>query len=515
MKTNLDVTCDPEAWASLTKLQQFELMLKAKQDPVFFWEHPAMGNQKLWPSQKELLRDFNTLDENGKRKYKELLFAAGMRSGKSTIAGLIILTELYKCMFMESPQTHYKLLPKEEILFLCTASTEKQCHRTIFKKTVALVENSPYFCSFDNEIELTQGKLKFPKNLIVLGLGSNLKANVGLTVKVFVAEEINFTGEATYKVSPSILYNKLSKSTTTFKAFGEDIKVAISSRADGNDFLSKRIQMTKDQKLETTLILQKDILEMNPHITPEMLEDERLMDEESYLNDYGLGIARGGMSYFKKRTLDKLVKWDRPNAFQGDPEHGKDKGFVPHLDLSILKYDKEAICYGLFTDPASRGDGFGFCLAHMNINQEIIVDGLTVFRPNKGQEIDPLVVREFIKKIINVVPVEFYVFDIYMYNEIRKEIEDLGVTPKQNMLKLPQWEALKERIDTERIHGPKVEYLEKEISDLILINGKVNHPSGGSKDMADALCQSVAFWDDPEKIDKIEEEQFLIIKGGR
>ncbi len=514
MQTKLFVSCDSKEWSDLSQLEQFKMKLKFQEDPVYFWENPSLGNMTLWPSQRELLREFYQLTPEGKRKYKELLLSAGMRSGKTAIAALIILTELAKCLMMDSPQKHYQLLPKEEILFLATASTEKQCHRTIFKKVVAFIETSPYFCSFENDIELTQGRLRFPKNLVILGLGSNLKSNVGLTVKVFVAEEINFTGEETYKVSPADLYNRLSKSTTTFKPFGEDIKVAISSMADGNDFLSKRIELTKQQKLTTTLTISKTTLEMNPNLTEADLDDERLMDEESYGQDYGFGAKRSGSSYFKEITMDKVKNWNLKNIFQGNPMAGKNKAFTPDLRIDLLKYDDNAISYGILSDPASVGDGFGLALAHLTLNDQIIFDGVTVFKPAKDEEIDPKIISRMIAKIINIVPIEFYAYDIYMYNELRNDMSNMGINTVQHQLRLPDWEALKERFDTDRINGPYLTYLEKEMSDLKLVRGKVDHSTGGSKDMMDAVCQAVAYWDDPKNIDKnADENQMLVIEG--
>ena len=513
MQTKLDVSCDVKAWTGLSQLDRFKLQLIADNDVVFFWEDPRLGNIKLWPSQKEILAEFNRKTEDGKRKYKELLFSAGMRSSKTTIAALIILTEMYKMLMMDSPQLHYELLPKEEIVCLCTASTEKQCHRTIFKKVVAFIESSPFFCSFADKVDFTTGRLKFPKNLVILGLGSNLKSNVGLTVKCFVAEEINFTGEETYKVSPADLYNRLSKSTTTFKPFGEDVKVAISSQADGADFLSKRIELVKEQKLETTLTLVKTSLEMNPNLTEKDLDDERLMDEDSYSNDYGFGARRSGSSYFKQVTIDLYKNWKRVNIFDGEPKYGLRKPFTPDLRIERLEYDKYASQYGIFSDPASIGDGFGLTLAHLTINNEIILDGVTVFKPGKGQEINPQVISDMISKIIKKVPVEFYAYDIYMYNELRQDMVNLGINTVQHQLRIPDWEALKERINTKRIHGPYMDYLEREFSNLKLMNNRVDHSTGGSKDMADSICQTVAYWDDPKKEEEIQENQVLILKG--
>lgn len=516
MFNKLDISCEPELWEDLPQLEQIKMKLQFRQDPVFFWQNKALGNMTLWPSQIDTLNQFFERDEAGRRKYKELLFAAGMRSGKTAIAALIILTELALCLTMDSPQKHYDLLPKEEIVFLCTASTEEQCIRTIFKKVIAFVETSPFFCSFRNDIKYTSGRLEFPKRLVLLALGSNLKANVGLTVKVFVAEEINFTGEESYKVSPSTLYNRLSKSTTTFKPFGEDIKVAIASRADGNDFLSKRIELARLQKMDTTLILEKTTIEMNPNITAEMLRDEELMDPDSYLNDYGLGIARGGSSYFKKITLDKFKQWKGKNVFSGDPKSGQNKKFTPDLDIDKLVYDPQASQYGLFTDPASVGDAFGLCLAHIRIDNKIVIDGITVFKPTRNEEINSELIGIMIDKIINKVPIEIYVFDIHMYTELKERLVNLGIDAHQHMLRLPDWESLKERVNTNGIEGPYSAYLDKELGDMQLVRSKVNHPSGGSKDMADCLCQTVAYWDNnKDRQQSLSENQILEIQAMR
>ena len=316
-------------------------------------------------------------------------------------------------------------------------------------------------------------------------------------MKVFVAEEINFTGDESYKVSPRVLYNRLSKSTLTFKPFGEDIKVAISSQADGNDFLSKRIKLARDQKMDekTTLIWIKTTLQMNPNIKMEDLEDEKLMDEESFSQDLGFGIIRDGSKFFKKIPLDRIKAWDLPNMFEGDPEHNSRDFFEPDLVLDNIEYDKNALEYGIFTDPASVGDGFGFVVAHIDVDQNIIIDGLTVLKPDKNQEVQSSTIRMFIEKIMKKFPIGVYAYDIYMYKEIKDDVVNNGILPYQHQLKLPDWEALKDRINANRIKGPFSDYLVKEVSDLIKKNGKVDHPNGGSKDMLDAVCQTVSYWD--------------------
>lgn len=514
MLSKLDITCDVKLWTELSKLDQYELCLQAQLDPVFFWENPSMGGAKLWDSQKEILTEFYQRTPEGKRKYKELLYAAGMRGGKTATAALIILTELAYMLMMDSPQKKFSLLPKEEILFLMTAATETQAIDTIFAKVIAFTEESPFLSSFDQQsdnnktgIQYTAGRLEFPKKLVCLALGANLRANVGRTVKVFVAEEINFTGTEAYKVSPKVLYNRLSKSTTTFKPFGEDIKVAISSQADGNDFLSRRIVLTREQKLDaesggTTLIKQKNTLELNKNLTKEMLADEFLMDEDSANQDYGYGSNRDGSSWFKKVTMDKFKLWNIPNIFLGNPEPRKKEMFIPDLNIDLLKYDINAKEYGIFSDPASVGDGFGLTVGHSTIDDRLIADGITIIKPGRDQEIDPRIIERMVEKIMNKVPIQVYRFDIYMYNELRQKIDNLGINVEQHMLNLTDWEAFKDRINTNRMNGPYLEYAYTELGDLKLVNKKVDHPYGGSKDIADSLCQLVSYFDNRDEKQK-------------
>lgn len=518
MQTKLDITCKPEKWTELDVIERMKLKLKAEEDDVFFWEHPAMGNIKLWPSQRELLRAFGKRDpETQRRIKKELLFSCGMRGSKTFCAALILLTELKKCLLMENAQSFWDLLPKEDIYFLMTASTEEQAIATIFAKVIAIIEESPFFASFEKEMNYTAGKLDFLKHhFIVEAMGSNVRSNVGRTVKVFVAEEINFTGDESYKVSPRILYNRLSKSTSTFKPFDEDIKVAISSQADGNDFLSKRIKKTRDQLLDkkTTLIWIKTTFQMNPHLTKENTKDEELMDEESYSMDFGLGVIRDGTKFFKKFSLEKVKAWNKINIFEGEPEIGSTDFFEPDLMLDRLEYDRHAVEYGIFTDPASTGDAFGFCLAHLTIDDEIIIDGLTILRPGNKQEVDSHTVRRFIEQIMTKVPVSVYGFDIYMFKEIKDDLVNLGILDYKHIIMLPDWEAMKDRINTDRIKGPYSDYLIKEVSDLKKHNNKVDHPNGGSKDMLDAATLPVSYWDQigVKKPEEREEVSPLILE---
>ena len=508
----LKPSCKPQVYTSLPADEKFKLCLKASIDPIAFWEDPRMGNLTLWESQKATLRQFYELDDSQTRRYNELLFAAGMKSAKTTTAALILLTELKNLLMMDNPQKKYNLLANEEISFVGVANTYEQCLRTIYMKVKGLVENSPFFCSFAEDVNVTEEKMSFPKKLSIWPLGSNLKANVGMTVKVFVADEINFSARETYQTPPDVLFNRLGKATTPFKPFKEDIKVAISSRSGANDFLSKRIELTREQGIKTTMILEKTTIECNPTVTKESIENERLMDEEGYIQDYGFGVGREGNSFFKQVTLDLLKTWNKRNLFEGEPRFGRKGAFVPDINPEKIKYDPDAVYYGLFNDPATVRDGYGLTLMHNTIYDELVVDGMTVFRSNVAEEIDPVAVKDVILKIVGKLPIEVFAYDIYMYNELRDQLTDEGINLWQHQLKKADWLKFKDRIHTKRIRGPMNDYAMQEFENLIVRGEKVDHITGGSKDMIDALCLGVAYFDQDEKPELLENE-IMVMQG--
>ncbi len=258
MISYLDVVCNPEDWTSIPEGEQLILKLKASIDPVFFWNHPAMGNFPLFPSKVDIFNEFYKYDDKGRRIHNELIFSAGMRSGKTAQAGLIALTETYKLEMMEDPQKFYNLAPSTEISNINVANALEQAKATVFRKVIEIVSNSPYFVALDPY--LTATALKFPKNIIFKALGSNLGSNVGRTVKCFVADEI-----ATYD-DPEGTYDKLSRSTSNFEPFGENIKVMIGSPTDPGDILMTRIARAREEKWKNTVTVWKPTWELNPNI---------------------------------------------------------------------------------------------------------------------------------------------------------------------------------------------------------------------------------------------------------
>ena len=110
MKDRLELICEPSKWTDLSEIEKMKMQIRAMDSPSFFWNTPELGNNPLWPSQKEILEQFYEKNEDGKRRYSELLFDAGRQGGKTFTASLIVCTELYRLLMLPSPHKHLSLI---------------------------------------------------------------------------------------------------------------------------------------------------------------------------------------------------------------------------------------------------------------------------------------------------------------------------------------------------------------------------------------------------------------------
>jgi len=494
MKEYLDATCEVKLFTDLSVGQKMLLQLKASVDPVYFWSHPALGNYPLWDAKKKILSDFYTYEDN-KRKYNELVFPAGMRSGKTATAAFISLTEIYKLSMMANPQEHYKLGPNTEISTLNVANSREQAKDTVFRKIKEFVSNSPYLMSL--EPDLTAFQLKFPKNIVAKALGSNLGSAVGRTAKCFVADEI-----ADYD-DPDDTYQKLSKATGNFAKWREDIKVMIGSPSFAGDYLMSYYHRAVEEKWPHTLALWKPTWELNPNMDKATMEVERLKDPERWDRDFGAQPVAERENLFNPMLLQKTeeVSQLNRNLFMGEPVQGSRLEFTPAIDTTVLRIAKDAIEYYIVVDPSVKHDAFGLSVGYLSTENVAKVIGSTVFISAKNEEINTKNITEILKTVLEALPIKYYIYDVYLHTDIRDMVIKYGVSPILHQLNLNDWLFTRNDLYDGKLTIPFSKYLYKELRELLIIRNKtVDHPRSGSKDQADTIAQIDSF------IRRVEEE---------
>ena len=472
--------------------------LNASTSPSYFWQHPAMGNFPLWPAKIELMDKFYTY-ENNERKYNELIFPAGMRSGKTMTAGLISLTEIYKLLMMKNPQVHYNLTPNTEITTLNVANSRDQARDTVFRKIKEIVANSPYLMA--QKPDLTAYEMKFPKNIKAKALGSALGSAVGRTAKCFVADEV-----ADYD-DPEDTYQKLGKATANFAKWGEDIKVMIGSPGFEGDYFLEYYHRAVNEKWPHTMTLWKASWELNPDTPYKVLAKERMKDPERFDRDFGAMALTVRENLFNHDLLKKTeaVSKQVRNIFFGEPVWGSRDAFIPGVDVTQLKVSPDAMEYYMCVDPAIKHDAFGLSIGYLSTNNEAKIVGSTVFIAAKNEEINTKDIIETIKPILEAFPIKYYIYDVYLHTELRDMVISYGAVPILHQLNVNDWIFTRNDLYDNRLIIPYSEYLYKELRQLLVIRAKkVDHPPSGSKDQADTICQMDSF------IRRLEEEGKLI-----
>jgi len=439
-------------------------------------------------SKREILREFY-IYENNRRKYNELIFPAGMRSGKTVTAAMISLTELYKLLMMNNPQEHYELAPNTEISMVNVANSRDQAKDTVFRKVKEIVSNSPYLMS--QEPNLTAYEMKFPKNIVCRALGSNLGSAVGRTVKCFTADEI-----ADYD-DPEDTYQKLSKSTGNFAKWNENIKVMIGSPSFEGDYLMSSYKRATEEKWPSTLALWKPTWDLNPNMDKATLDVERMKDPIRFDRDFGAMPMSARESLFNLTILKDQVEPRSKilrNLFMGEPVSGSRQGFTPLVDKSMLIIPKDSIEFIIGTDPSVLHDAFGLSVGYISSNQQTKVIGSTIFKSAKNEEINTEDIKSVLKPIFEYLQPRYYIFDAYLHSELQAMASSHGCLPFQHNLNLNDWIFTRNDLYDGTAVCPFSEYLFKEFRQLFVEkNKRVDHPRSGSKDQADSIAQIISF----------------------
>ena len=499
MKADIISTCDPVDWEELPHTKKLALMIKGAEDPIFFWTHPALGNYKPWPSQEKIIKNFYTKDGD-KRKYSELIFVSGMRGGKTTIAAMISLYEVFKLLCLDDPALYYNLGPGSEIQCINVAPSEPQALDTVFKRSKELVAHSPFFMS--KRHELVYNAIKFPeKNVTIKALGSNSGSGVGRTVKCFIADEVSSFIDNTNHRSAQEVYNRLSKSTATFKPWNENIRVAISSPLYEGDFITTLNHRAKEEKWEWALTYWEPTWNLNPNLNKETLEEERRKDPVSFDRDFGAAPGTEIENLFSPDLMKRIVKDSEINGNVFD-------------DIDNIQPKNDAQYYIIGTDPAVKNDTFGLSIAYVTIDGRVIVEGATRFKAERGHEIDSEEVKKYLIPMFERLPVRYYVFDAYLHGHLKDLAKTYGIETFQHYLNLEDWMKTRDALDKQDATLPNVDFLLDELKYLQLIRGKqVDHPKKfpngetGTKDTADAVAQIISLVRRTEDLSKSKYSQ--------
>ena len=138
-----------------------------------------LGDDSVYPANLEALEQLN--NPRGIRigsAYTEAVIAGGIGVGKSTIAVLSLLYQIYVLSCLKSPQRLFDLSEKSEIVFVVQAPTERLAKAVGYARMRELILQSPYFKSHAPD-KRVKSELRFPNGLVLRPLSGSDTAALG------------------------------------------------------------------------------------------------------------------------------------------------------------------------------------------------------------------------------------------------------------------------------------------------------------------------------------------------
>jgi len=442
-------------------------------------------------------------EEEGKEWYKtytdnEVICMLGKGSGKDHCARISMAYTVYLIHCLRDPLIYYGKAHGVYIDLLNLAVNAQQAQRVFFEPLKNLLLRSPYFNKVGFEPRVSE-IFFFSKPVRCFSGHSESEGWEGYEVMTIILDEIaafktdaELRGETRSKGSASAIYN-MSK-LSIMSRFPEVGKVILLSfpRYKG-DFIQQRYYNSREKKEPKTWTIKAATWEVNPTIKREQLESEYIRNPVEARARFECEPPNMEDAYFRDPELVRkaFMYSEDPVDEEGNfkPWFNKTDGQVRfiHIDLA-LKRDRAALsmvhCTGLKEVKTLMG------VENLPI---INVDLVYSWEASVNQEINFSSIRQMIIDLCRKFDVAKVTFDRWQSIEMIQSLRAQSINADFHSVKKTDFDTLMTAIYDTRLRGYWNELLvEEELLKLRLFgNNKIDHPSSGSKDLADAVAGAV------------------------
>ena len=495
-------------------LRQDDLVETPVPIQVFVQDKKYLGLPPLSPIQEEIVKHSTQIlkektlisiygEKEGREYYQkytdnEVICMLGKGSGKDHCSRISIAYTAYILHCLRDPLNYYGKAHGVYIDLLNLAVNAQQAQRVFFEPLKNLLLSSPYFNEIGFEPRVSE-IFFFSRPVRCFSGHSESEGWEGYEVLTVVLDEIaafktdaELKGETRSKGSASAIYN-MSK-LSVMSRFPEVGKVILLSfpRYKG-DFIEQRYYGAKEKKEPKTWFIKAATWEVNPTIKREQLESEYIRNpveaaarfecnppnmEDAYFRDPEL--VRKAFMYGEDPINEDgtFKKW-----FNSTDQHVR---FI-HVDLA-LKRDRAAL--SLVHSPGLREVK---TLNGVEKLPVINVDLVYSWEAGINEEINFSSIRQMIIDLCRKFDVAKVTFDRWQSIEMIQSLRSLTINADFHSVKKTDYDTLTSAIYDGRLRGYWNELLvEEELLKLRLFsNNKIDHPTKGSKDLADAIAGAV------------------------
>ncbi len=183
----------------------------------------------------------------------EVILGGSIGWGKTTIAGIGILYDLYRVGCLKNPHAYYGLMPGSPITWAVYSTSKEQAADSSFSKMLTWVTGSPYFRERMPRTGKHTTRMVFSKSPILVITGSQEVHSIGKDMYGFMLDEANFltaksTSEGEEGRAMAIYSNAKTRMASRFQEGGGRIPGKlwlISSKRTHASFLENHIAASK------------------------------------------------------------------------------------------------------------------------------------------------------------------------------------------------------------------------------------------------------------------------------
>ncbi len=469
----------------------------------------------------EIMGEEKGLEYYNEYTVNEVVAQLGKGSGKDHTSRISFAYIVYLLHCLRDPIDYFGKAHGVEIYLLNLAVNAQQAKNVFFDPLKNLFLASPYFNEKGFEPRVSEIKF-FERPVRCLSGHSESEGWEGYDVLLVVLDEIaafktdnelkNVENTQRAKGSASGIYN-MSK-ISVISRFPKVGKVVLLSfpRYKG-DFITTRYDEAADGKEPGTWAIKKPTWEVNPTISREDLEPERIRNPIEWESRFNCNPPEMTDAYFREPELVRTsFRW------ADDPED--DEGVWKPWFTGVDGFQRF-----IHVDLATKHDSAALCMVHLSGMKEvqtmagierlpiINIDYMKSWTADFGKEIPLADIRHTIARLAKKFSVSLISFDQYASQEMIQTLRLWGYRADLHTVRKTDYDTLLSAIYDGRLRGYWNEYLvENELLKLKLINNtKIDHPTTGSKDRADALAGAV--WQCMVNIDQMEEIDIEVWTG--
>lgn len=193
--------------------------------------------------------------------YNTLVLTGGIGLGKSFVAVICILYQLYRMICLKDPYLHYGLQPIDKITFSLINITLDAAKSVAWDKMQQLLQSSEWFMSKGTLSGRSEIVWNPPKKLELV-IGSSNNAVIGRAIFANFTDEVNFSAmttdvEKVKRKQKTLITQVDARMQSRFMKGNKlpTLQIIASSKNSEQSFLESYIEMKKKNESKTTLVV--------------------------------------------------------------------------------------------------------------------------------------------------------------------------------------------------------------------------------------------------------------------